>query len=57
MDIPQTSHLMCGLSVPIDLAKGFKLRPEIMWYDDGDDAISGQASTDLGKYAIYGVQF
>ena len=48
---------MFGLSVPISLAKSFSIRPEIMWYDDGDDAISGQASEDLGKYAIYGVQF
>jgi hypothetical protein len=43
---------MWGVSVPIDLAKGFRVRPELMWYDDGDDL-----GVDYGKYAIYGVQF
>ncbi|MCF8143357.1 MAG: porin [Deltaproteobacteria bacterium] len=43
---------MWGISVPIDLAKGFRVRPELMWYDDGDDL-----GVDYGKYAIYGVQF
>ena len=27
---------MWGLSVPIDLAKGFRIRPEVMWYDVGE---------------------
>jgi len=48
---------MYGISVPIGLAKGFSIRPEFMWYDDGtfhQDGVSGQ---DLGHYAIYGVQF
>jgi hypothetical protein len=48
---------MVGLSVPIDLAKGFRIRPELMWYDDGDGQVAGSKSTDFGKYAIYGVQF
>jgi len=48
---------MVGFSVPIDLAKGFRLRPEIMWYDDGDTKTDGSASVNNGKYAIYGVQF
>ena len=48
---------MVGFSVPIDLAKGFRIRPECMWYNDGDGAIEGSKSTDFGKYAIYGVQF
>jgi hypothetical protein len=48
---------MYGISIPIDLAKGFRLRPEIMWYDDGDYKVTGTDSQDLGKYAIYGVQF
>jgi len=48
---------MWGVSVPIQLAKGFQLRPELMWYDDGDLETDGQASTDLGKYMIAGVQF
>jgi hypothetical protein len=48
---------MWGISVPIDLAKGFRIRPELMWYDDGEMKVSGQKSDDYGKYAIYGVQF
>ena len=48
---------MFGFSVPIDLAKGFRLRPEVMWYDDGDIDIDGMDSVKFGKYAIYGVQF
>jgi hypothetical protein len=50
---------MVGFSVPIDLAKGFRIRPECMWYDDGDGEIKGAngSSTDFGKYAVYGVQF
>jgi hypothetical protein len=48
---------MYGISVPIDLAKGFRIRPELMWYDDGDTKVDGQASTDNGKYMIAGVQF
>jgi hypothetical protein len=48
---------MYGISVPIDLAKGFRVRPEIMWYDDGDMDISGFGKEDLGKYMIAGVQF
>jgi hypothetical protein len=48
---------MIGFSVPIDLAKGFRIRPECMWYDDGDGSISGSATEDFGKYAIYGVNF
>jgi hypothetical protein len=47
---------MIGFSVPISLAKGFSIRPEVMWYDDGDTATGG-TSVDNGKYAIYGVQF
>ncbi|MBW2353694.1 MAG: porin, partial [Deltaproteobacteria bacterium] len=48
---------MYGISVPIDLAKGFRVRPELMWYDNGDTSTDGAASVDNGKYAIYGVQF
>jgi len=48
---------MWGFSVPIDLAKGFSIRPEFMWYDDGDTSTAGATSVDNGKYAIYGVQF
>ena len=46
-----------GFSIPIDLAKGFRLRPELMWYDDGEIELNGSDLVDLGKYAIYGVQF
>jgi hypothetical protein len=48
---------MWGVSVPITLAKGFTLRPELMWYDDGDLKVEGQPDKDLGKYSILGVQF
>ena len=48
---------MWGFSVPIDLAKGFRVRPEIMWYDNGDTSTEGSASLDNGRFAIYGVQF
>jgi hypothetical protein len=47
---------MIGFSVPIQLAKGFSIRPECVWYDDGDIS-SNQPSVHCGKYAIYGVQF
>ena len=29
-----------GFSIPIDLAKGFRVRPELMWYDDGEAQVS-----------------
>ena len=48
-----------GFSIPIDLAKGLSVRPEFMWYDDGDleaGGTNGQA-LDFGRYSIYGVQF
>jgi len=48
---------MWGFSIPIDLAKGFRLRPEIMFYDDGELQYNGNDYADFGKYAIYGVQF
>jgi hypothetical protein len=48
---------MWGLSIPIDLAKGFRIRPELMWYDDGELKIKNVGDLDNGKYAIYGVQF
>ena len=52
-----TSSTVWGFSVPIDLAKGFRIRPELMWYDDGEYQLQGQDLAKLGKYAIYGVQF
>lgn len=48
---------MWGFSIPVDLAKGFRLRPEFMWYDDGDLKVQGVGSENYGRYAIYGVQF
>lgn len=48
---------MWGFSVPIDLAKGFRIRPEFMWYDNGSTSTAGATSVDNGKYALYGVQF
>ena len=48
-----------GFSIPIDLAKGFRVRPEFMWYDDGELEAGGTngEALDFGNYAIYGVQF
>lgn len=51
------SSRMLGVSIPIDLAKGFRIRPEFMWYDDGNISIQDTGSFDQGKYAIYGIQF
>ena len=52
-----TSSTFWGFSVPIDLAKGFRIRPELMWYDDGEFQLQGVDEVSLGSYAIYGVQF
>ena len=47
-----------GISIPIQVAKGFSLAPEFMWYDDGDDNRGAdEIRVNNGKYAIYGVQF
>lgn len=49
---------MYGVSVPIGLAKGFIIRPEVMFYDNGDDNKSTTGATfNAGKHALYGVQF
>jgi len=55
-DLDATST-MWGFSIPIDVAKGMRIRPELMWYDDGELQYGGQDYLDFGKYAIYGVQF
>jgi hypothetical protein len=52
-----TSSTVWGFSIPIDLAKGFRIRPELMWYDDGEFQLQGTDEVSLGSYAIYGVQF
>ncbi|MCD6294451.1 MAG: hypothetical protein J7M20_05885 [Deltaproteobacteria bacterium] len=54
LDVTST---MWGFSIPIDLAKGFRIRPEVMWYDDGEIQWGGRDVVDLGDYALYGVQF
>ncbi|MBW2205137.1 MAG: hypothetical protein JRF52_13995, partial [Deltaproteobacteria bacterium] len=56
-DKVEAKTTMIGFSVPIQLAKGFSIRPECMWYDDGEGSRSGVKSQDFGKYGIYGVQF
>ena len=48
---------MYGVSVPIDLAKGFRIRPELMWYDNGKLETDNAPNVDNGKYMILGVQF
>jgi hypothetical protein len=53
----EVKSTMWGLSIPIDLAKGLRLRPEFMWYDDGKLHRQPKGSLNYGKYAIYGVQF
>ena len=49
---------MYGVSIPIDLAKGFRLRPEFMWYDKGDENTDSSGNkVNNGTEQIYGVQF
>ncbi len=56
---------MYGISVPIDLAKGFRIRPELMIYDNDDSALAATDANgdgagdnfDFGKEFILGVQF
>jgi hypothetical protein len=56
-DFPcEAKSTMWGFSIPIDLARGFRLRPECMWYDDGRRQDPEAGSVNYGKYAIYGVQ-
>jgi len=53
----KATSTMWGFSIPIDLAKGFTVRPELMWYDDGEISYAGSDLQEFGSYAIYGVQF
>lgn len=49
---------MYGISVPMDVSKGFRIRPEIMWYDRGsNNKDSDGKSVNNGREAIYGLQF
>ena len=45
-----------GISVPIKVAKGFTIRPEATFYDEGDRKLGG-ATTELGSQSLYGVNF
>jgi hypothetical protein len=49
---------MYGISVPISVAKGFTIRPEMMYYDWDTNANIGNTTTrDFGKEYVIGVQF
>jgi len=52
------SMWMYGVSIPISIAKGFTIRPEIMGYDyDTDATVSNTTEVDFGKEFCIGVQF
>jgi hypothetical protein len=61
----EASTWMYGVSCPIALAKGFSIRPEIMFYDDDSDANNGSDvnadgvpdEIDYGDELLIGVQF
>jgi len=55
-DIEYTSE-QYGISVPIPIAKGFIVRPEIFYIDENDLEIKGAPDVDLGTQWIYGVNF
>ena len=56
-NIDQTTW-MYGLSLPISIAKGFTIRPEIMGYDlDTGATVGNTTERDFGKEYIVGVQF
>ena len=49
---------MYGISVPISVAKGFTIRPEMMGYDlDTGATVGNVTERDMGKEYIIGVQF
>jgi hypothetical protein len=50
---------MYGISVPITMAKGFTVRPEVFRYDYGDGSKGRVAGveTDFGTEIVGGVQF
>jgi hypothetical protein len=48
---------MYGLSFPIDLAKGFRIRPEFFFYDDGDEDFGAVGDVDFGSHWMLGAQF
>ena len=62
-DFSQTVR-MFGFSIPVKVAKNFKIRPEIMYYDLGkrenfikDDATGSFEDEERGSYVIAGAQF
>lgn len=51
------TRTMYGASWPISVAKGFTIRPELMWYDYDDSAeLQGNPPVDQGKEMIFGIQ-
>ncbi len=57
-DLDSKSKMM-GVSCPIDVAKGLRVRPEFMVYDEGTIHNRGEINGDYeaGKYFIVGAQF
>jgi hypothetical protein len=55
-DVTFTSE-QYGISVPIPIAKGFIVRPEVFYIDENDMEISGAPDVDLGTQWIYGINF
>jgi len=61
-DFEQTT-MMFGFSVPVKVAKNFKIRPEVMFYDLGerenyiDNGDGTYADQERGSYVIAGAQF
>jgi hypothetical protein len=57
LDMDQQAY---GLSLPITVAKGFTIRPELYFYDYDDDALLNDGTNltnDLGDMTTIGVQF
>jgi len=49
-----------GVSIPIKVAKGFTIRPELFYYDYGENEVGGVVNPengDLGSQTVLGVQF
>jgi hypothetical protein len=68
VDSNELSNWMYGVSCPIGLAKGFSIRPEVMFYDNDSSALArdrgqdfdgdgAQDEIDFGDHLIVGVQF
>lgn len=49
---------MYGISLPIQAAKGFTIRPELMWYQNGNrETLPDGTTANMGSEQIYGIQF